>query len=192
MLLSGDECGRSQNGNNNAYCQDNEISWLNWDDRDEALLTFTRKLIRFTRKHPTFLRRKWFQGIPIKGKDVTDISWFLPEGTEMSDEHWAETFAKSLGVFLHGEGIHSLDMKGDKIYDDSFYLMFNGHFEPVDFILPEKKWGEKWFKILDTSIEEGFIEEKSPEYSAGDSVVVDARSVVLLRLPIRRETDVQH
>jgi glycogen operon protein len=180
MLLAGDEMGRTQHGNNNAYCQDNEISWVDWKNIDEDLLKFTRQLIRLNRNHPTFCRRKWFQGIPIKRKDVTDIAWFLPEGNEMSDEHWAETFAKSLGVLLHGEGIHSRDNKGNKILDDSFYLMFNGHYEPVDFKLPEEKWGSMWEKILDTSEEDGFIEKEGTKFKAGEVVKVDSRSIFIL------------
>jgi glycogen operon protein len=191
MLLAGDECGRTQQGNNNAYCQDNEISWFDWEKMDEDLLDFTRNLIRFSRSHPSFLRRKWFQGIPIKGKDITDISWFLPEGSEMSDEHWAETFAKSLGVFLHGEGIHSLDMRGNKIYDDSFYLMFNAHYEPVDFCLPEKKFGEKWIKILDTSLEKGFVDPGEMECGAGEKVTVDSRSVIMCKVPKKKNENAQ-
>ncbi len=180
MLLAGDETGRTQRGNNNAYCQDNEISWLDWDNMDDTLLTFTKQLIRLTRDHPTFHRRKWFQGIPIKGKDITDIAWFLPEGTEMSDEHWSEAYAKSLGVFLNGEGIHSRNEQGERIVDHSYYLMFNGHYESVEFIIPEKKWGSKWQKILDTSVEEGFVDEGKKQYEAQTRIDVTSRSVVIL------------
>jgi len=180
MLLGGDEMGRTQQGNNNAYCQDNEISWVDWEHKDEKLLDFTRKLIHFTTRHPTFHRRKWFQGIPIKGKDITDIAWFLPEGMEMSDEHWTETYAKSLGVLLHGEGIHSRDDQGNKIVDDNFYLMFNGHFEPVDFILPEEKWGASWNKIVDTSLEEAIQEKSKKTLSAGSKITLDSRSIIIL------------
>ncbi len=186
MMLAGDEIGRTQHGNNNAYCQDNEISWIDWEDQDEALLRFTRQLIKLTKDHPTFRRRKWFQGIPIKGKDMTDIAWFLPEGNEMSDEHWSETFAKSLGVFLYGEGIHSKNNRGQKIVDDSFYLMFNANHEPVEFVLPEEKWGFQWKKLLDTSDEEGFVEDDGQQYPARSPITVQSRSISILNHPLKK------
>jgi glycogen operon protein len=105
MLLAGDELGRTQRGNNNAYCQDNEISWVNWAAADEDLLAFTRKLIQLRKNHPVFCRRRWFQGLPIKGSGVEDIAWFLPEGTEMTEENWSHDFAKSLAVFLNGKAL---------------------------------------------------------------------------------------
>lgn len=180
MLLAGDEIGRTQQGNNNAYCQDNEISWINWQEQDTDLLEYTRRLISLKKDHPIFNRRKWFQGQSIKGKNVTDIAWFLPEGNEMSDEHWGATYAKSLGVFLHGDGIRSKSDKGDKIRDDSFYLMFNAHHETVEFRLPDNRWGSAWLKILDTN--EGIIpDEKTQEkYAPEDAVSVSARSIIIL------------
>jgi glycogen operon protein len=185
MLLAGDEFGRTQGGNNNAYCQDNEISWIDWKKLDQELLDFTRQLIQMTVKHPTFRRRKWFQGIPIKGRDITDIGWFLPEGTEMTEKHWEETYAKSLAVFLHGEGIHSKDEKGNKIIDDSFYLMFNGHYETVDFKLPDSKWGAEWEKMLDTSDKRGFVKEDSG-YKSESVITLEQRSIVIMRHIIKK------
>jgi len=100
MLLGGDEIGRTQRGNNNAYCQDNEISWYDWSSADTTLLEFARRLIQLRKEHPVFRRRKWFQGRPIHGAKVTDIGWFTPNGMEMAEEQWGEGFAKALGVFI--------------------------------------------------------------------------------------------
>ena len=125
MILAGDEMGRTQRGNNNAYCQDNEVSWVDWRDVDEALLAFTRRLIWFRRAHPVLLRRRWFQGRPHHGSGVSDIGWFKPDGLEMSEDEWAAGFSKSLGVFLNGRAIPSRGPRGERILDDSFYVIFN-------------------------------------------------------------------
>ncbi|WP_028295894.1 glycogen debranching protein GlgX [Olivibacter sitiensis] len=181
MLLGGDEMGRTQFGNNNAYCQDNEISWYKWDQADADLLSFTKKLIQFRKDHPTFCRRKWFMGQEIKGAGVEDIVWFLPEGSMMPEEAWATDFAKSLAVYLDGRGIRSVDQKGRKILDDHFYVVFNAHYESIDYKLPEKKYGRTWTKILDTSDAQVGDEES---YKPGDVVKVDGRSIVLLHAPL--------
>ncbi len=181
MLVAGDELGRTQKGNNNAYCQDNEISWINWKNKDEQLLEFTSKLIQFRKNHPVFTRRKWFKYQPIKGEGVTDIEWFTPEGEEMSQEHWDSTYAKSLGVFLSGQGVRAVSEKGEPIIDDSFYLMFNSYYDKVTFHLPPRPWGKKWVKILDSY--EGEIDEKGigEVVEGGALVEVQGRSVVLLK-----------
>lgn len=178
MLLAGDEFGRTQKGNNNAYCQDNEISWLNWNEIDSSLLEFTQKLIHFTKNHPVFCRRKWFQGQPIKGIGVEDIAWFLPEGTEMTEEHWSTDFAKSLAVFLNGKGIHMPDSKGRPILDDSFYLIFNAHHEPLEYKLPPAKYGKSWKLLLNTT-EDQFGSEQ--EYEAESMIRIESRSIYLLQ-----------
>ncbi|TXK28600.1 glycogen debranching protein GlgX [Pontibacter qinzhouensis] len=183
MLVAGDEIGRTQQGNNNAYCQDNEISWLNWQEADKELLEFTQKLISLRRNHPTFSRRRWFQGQPIKGVGLEDIGWFLPDGKEMSEEHWNQDHAKSLAIFLNGRGLHSRGPKGEQIIDDSFYVIFNAHYEPISFKLPLKKYGEEWTKILDTS--ENRVEEEGITYGARKTIKVDGRSIVLLHHPIK-------
>lgn len=182
MIVAGDELGRTQNGNNNAYCQDNEISWINWGKADNDLLEFTRKLIHLIKAHPVFCRRKWFKGRPIKGVGLEDIAWFLPEGNEMSEEHWAQDFAKSLGVFLNGKGIHTTGTKGEQIADDSFYVIFNGHFEFLNYKLPPMKYGNGWTKILDTS--EDRIDESRGIYKAEDQIKVEGRSIVVLQHPV--------
>jgi glycogen operon protein len=181
MLVSGDELGRTQQGNNNAYCQDNEISWINWPHKDAQLIDFTSKLIHFRKKHPAFCRRKWFKYQPIKGKDVTDIEWFTIGGEEMSEEHWNSSFAKSLGVFLSGHGIRSVSPTGEPEMDDSFYIMFNSYHESLPFKLPDEKWGKKWKKIMDTfdsSFDENGIGESVP---AAQDIEIQGRSVVLLK-----------
>ena len=180
MILAGDEMGRTQQGNNNAYCQDNELSWLNWGNADKDLLEFTRQVIALRKTHPTFCRRKWFQGRPIKGIGVEDIAWFLPDGSEMSEEHWNTSFAKSLAVYLNGKGIHTLSSKGEPIVDDSFYIIFNAHHEPLEYTLPPKKYGNQWKTVLDTV--EGMVNgDKS--YQPGDQLKVAARSIILLQNP---------
>jgi isoamylase len=179
MLLGGDEIGRTQRGNNNAYCQDNEISWYDWDSADTTLLEFTRRLIHFRKQHPVFKRRGWFQGRPIYGAKVTDIGWFTPDGMEMAEEQWGEGFAKALGVFLNGEGIDSLDVRGERVVDDSFYLLFNAHYEPLTFALPQRKWGEEWTVILDST--QLLPAEKERLYKAGDELSVESRSLQVLR-----------
>ncbi|HLP74318.1 MAG TPA: glycogen debranching protein GlgX [Bacteroidales bacterium] len=178
MLVAGDEMGRTQQGNNNAYCQDNDISWINWDAKDEQLMEFSAGLINFRLAHPAFCRNKWFQHKSIKG--IKDIEWFLPEGTTMSDEHWNESMAKSLGVFLSGDHIGAQDEHGDVITDDSFFVIFNSNHESVVFTIPDKTWGEQWFKILDTN--DGFFNAETEEFilSPGEHIEAAARSVTLL------------
>ena len=179
MLLGGDEIGRTQNGNNNAYCQDNEISWLDWEHADRGLLDFTRKLIRLRIEHPVFRRRKWFLGRAIHGSDVHDIGWFTPDGAEMEEDHWGEGYAKSLGVFLNGEGIWSPDERGERVLDDSFYLLLNGHYEPLDFTLPGPEWGTRWVIEFDT--DDAVRREEGEVLTPGGKIRVRDRSVVLLR-----------
>jgi glycogen operon protein len=161
MVLGGDEMGRTQRGNNNAYCQDNEISWVDWSRREEYedLLALTTQLSAFRREHPVFHRRRWFFGRPLRGSgvpgargvpEVPDIAWFSPDGSEMSDEDWNSGFAKSLAVFLNGDAIPDPDPRGDRIDDDSFLLCFNAHYEPLQFTVPDGKFGERWVVVLDT------------------------------------------
>jgi isoamylase len=180
MLLGGDEIARTQRGNNNAYCQDNEISWYDWTAADTTLLEFTRRLIQLRKDHPVFRRRKWFQGRPIHGAKVTDIGWFTPDGKEMAEEQWGEVFAKALGVFLNGEGIDTPDARGERIVDGSFYVLFNAHYEPLPFVVPKGEWGKEWIEVLDTK--ELLPEEKTHIYKPGDEVLVEARAVKLLRV----------
>jgi isoamylase len=179
MLLGGDELGRSQGGNNNAYCQDNEISWYDWDDVDEDLLEFTRGLVRLRREYPVFRRPGWFLGRPIRGHGVSDIHWFRPEGEEMSDESWDAGHASSLTVFLNGEGLGPHDAQGRPTRDHSFLVLVNAHHERLAFRLPDPRWGGRWIRVLDTR--DGVIGEGGRPLLAGREVELEARSVVVLR-----------
>ncbi len=179
MLVAGDEFGRTQGGNNNAYCQDNQISWLNWENADKNLLEFTRKLISLRKNHQNFSRRRWFQGHAIKSLGLNDIAWFLPEGMEMSEDNWSHDFAKSLGVYLNGNEIRCVDQRGDKIVDESFYIIFNAYEGSLDYILPPEKYGESWVKVLDTK--EDCISEDGVSFKAEEKVNVAGRSVVVLK-----------
>jgi len=179
MLVAGDEISRTQSGNNNAYCQDNEVSWINWEKADTDLLNFTRKLIQLYRTHHVFSRRRWFQGMPVKGMGLEDIAWFLPQGIEMNEMNWKNDFAKSLGVYLNGHGLRSVDEKGEKIIDNDFYIIFNAYEDTLNYTLPSEKYGDKWVKVLDTH--ENYIKEDGEVFHAREVVKVEGRSVVLLK-----------
>ncbi len=181
MLLAGDELGRTQHGSNNAYCQDNEISWIDWENADHELLNFTCDLIHLAKCHPVFCRRHWFQGQAIKGKGTEDIAWFLPDGNEMSEEHWDHSFAKSLGVYLNGDGLHWAGPMGEKITDDSFYILFNAHIERLEFILPEETYGNIWQKLVDTA--DPNLEDEKKEFKAGEHITISGHSIIVLACP---------
>ncbi len=178
MLLGGDEMGRTQQGNNNAYCQDNEISWYDWDNADRDLLAFTGKLISYFHEHPVFRRRRWFHGREIHGLEITDIAWFNHLGEQMSEEDWGQDFAKSLGVYLNGGAIPNPNPKGEPVTDDSFYLIFNAHYEELNFTLPPDTWGGSWLVEMDTL--RGWLEEEKL-LEAGQEIAVAARCMVVLR-----------
>jgi glycogen operon protein len=175
MILGGDEIGRTQGGNNNAYSQENEISWFDWERRDADLMGFVTRLIRLRREHPVFRRRRWFQGRPIQGEELTDIGWFKPDGGAMTADDWRNGYARSLAVFLNGEGIASPDPRGRLPRDDSFFLLLNAHYQPMRFTLPRGAYGRRWMRILDTA-------DPLPRfYRSGGQVPVADRSLVLLR-----------
>jgi isoamylase len=178
MLVAGDELGRTQQGNNNAYCQDNEISWLDWANADHELMAFTRKLISLRNSHSVFSRKKWFKGVPTKDTRIEDIAWFLPDGTQMEEEHWSQNFAKSVAMYLSGQGIRSVDSAGRPVVDDNFYLIFNAHEEGLVYQLPGPRYGDSWQLILDTS-QTGDIEQA--QLKPNEPVHVEGRSVVLLQ-----------
>lgn len=180
MLLGGDEFGRSQQGNNNTYCQDNELSWLNWalDSDQKDFLTFTQQLIAFRKAHPVFQRRDWFQGREIHGSGIDDIGWFNPNGDEVSDDEWQEAEAKTIGIFLNGEEIPGPDPQGNRILDDSFLILFNAQGEAQTFVIPTSLCNRPWRIMLDTKLGEGFV--KPPRDVVGDNLVVGGRSVMLL------------
>ena len=180
MILAGDEIGRSQSGNNNPYCQDNELTWIDWETADLDLLYFTVSLLAFRRAHPVFRRRRWFEGRPLHGQDIRDIAWFTPSGRDMSEDDWNAGFAKSLMVYLNGEAITSVGPRGETIVDDSFLLCFNAHYEPMPFTLPDASFGERWHRVIDTA-DPDLLERTAP-FPAGDAVRVADRSVVVLQL----------
>ena len=181
MLLAGDELGRTQRGNNNAYCQDNAISWVNWDlsADDKELHKFVRHLIRLRKRHPSFRRRHFFQGRHIKGADVKDITWLSPNGKEMSDEEWRTSFARCLGLFLAGNAIEEFDEKGRLIKDENLLLLLNADHNDIAFILPSEPAFARWETLVDTSFSNG----KRPDgrfYSSRQAYPLQARSLVLL------------
>jgi glycogen operon protein len=179
MLLAGDELGRSQHGNNNAYCQDNALTWIDWEHADLALLEFTRALLAFRRAHPVLHRRKWFQGKSIRGVKLSDIGWFRPDGEEMTEDDWKAFFAKSLGVFLNGGGIASLDSFGRRVTDDSFYLIFHPDPEPLAFTLPLALGAPAWQLVFD-SAQGGFV-ARGPAIASGQALTAAPRSLVILQ-----------
>ena len=180
MLLAGDEIGRTQQGNNNAYCQDNELSWIDWENADLDLLYFTVSLLAFRRAHPVFRRRRWFEGRPLHGHGVQDIDWLTPSAQEMSDEDWKVGFAKSLMVYLNGRAIPSRGPRGEEIVDDSFLLCFNAHYEPLTFTLPECSYGDRWHRVIDTADPD--LRGAVGPLSAGEHLQVRDRAIVVLQL----------
>ncbi len=177
MILAGDEFGRSQGGNNNAYCQDNEVSWFDWESQDTELLEFTRKLVAFRQEHPVFHRPNFFQGRPIIGHEMSDLAWFRNDGAEMEDGDW-DAGLKTVAVFLNGEAMGANNQRGEPITDDSFLMCLNAHFEAVDFTIPPAI-GEVWVKVVDTFKPE---DEESLDIQAGDSVRLPPRTIVVFQL----------
>ncbi|MGA5340108.1 glycogen debranching protein GlgX [Streptomyces griseoincarnatus] len=187
MLSHGDELGRTQRGNNNAYCQDNEISWIDWrlGDDQRALADFTRRLISLRREHPVLRRRRFFRGETPRNADqpLPDLVWLAPDAREMTDDDWQRPDAHSVGVFLNGDAIAEPDPRGRPVVDDSFLLLLNSHWEPVGFRLPDASHGERWTALIDTADPDGTPDEA--ERKAGTRLTVDARSLVLLSRPSR-------
>jgi len=180
MLLAGDEVGHTQRGNNNAYCQDNEISWIDWGavNGDKDLIGFAQKVIALRRNHPVFRRRNFFQGRAIKGIGIKDILWLRPDGREMSDEEWHQEHARTLGMFLSGEAVDELDEKARPVKDGNFLLIMNAHHEEIPFLLPTAASGMLWIVMLDTSCrtEQG----GNIQHEAGTTYPLQARSLALL------------
>jgi isoamylase len=201
MLLYGDELGRSQQGNNNAYCQDNELTWVDWEaaDKHTELLLFTRSLIAFRHAHPAFRRRRFFEGRPVRrGNELRDIAWFTPDGREMHEQDWEVGFGRSVATYVNGEGVDR-DDRGEPVRDDSFVLFFNAYYEPLDFVAPPAEYGREWTVVLDTATGEVRVETAvgfepdlewaehtadHPRVPAGAHVLVPARSLLVLqRIP---------
>ena len=179
MLLGGDELGRTQQGNNNGYAQDNEISWYDWARADTDLFDFTRRLIRLRRDHPVFSRRRFFQGRPVRGRGrdgLKDITWYKPDGEEMGDADWDTGYARSIGVFLNGHAIPDVDRHGLPVRDDSFYLLLNAWDQPLEFVIAKEIEGRKWEAALDTA-----TPPLTGTYHAGDTLCLKGRHLVLLQ-----------
>ncbi len=204
MLAHGDEMGRTQLGNNNGYCQDNDLTWVDWDldDDDAELLRFTRRLVQLRKDHPVFRRRRFFAGTADHGgeSDLGDIAWFMPNGKHMDGEAWRDGMARSLMVFLNGDAIPAPDRRGNAVHDDSFLVVFNAHDEAITFTLPEEEYGVEWYIEVDTSLSASAATHASagaadPTTAATSSAAastvlepetefsVTARSIVVLRSP---------
>ncbi|MBY0442495.1 MAG: glycogen debranching protein GlgX [Mycobacteriaceae bacterium] len=181
MLAHGDEIGRTQHGNNNVYCQDTELSWLDWSlvERNADLLAFTRAVTRLRKNHPVFRRRRFFEGEPIRsGTEVRDIAWLTPAGQEMTHADWDRGFDKCVTVFLNGAAIPSPDTRGRRVVDDSFLLCFNAHEHPVEFVVPHRDYAQQWTAELDTTHPRG---TSGLVLSAGQKTVLPQHSLRVLR-----------
>jgi isoamylase len=181
MIGHGDELGRTQHGNNNAYCQDSEIAWVDWENVDEQMLDFTRTLVAFRKKHQVFRRRRFFTGLPVGGRGdneaLQDLAWFTPDGREMNDGDWGNDFGRAVALFVNGDGIKERGQYGQRHQDQSFLLCFNAHDAPLEFTLPPAEYGQKWEKVIETA-------EPSPDSpvvaEAGGTFWVPDRSIVVL------------
>jgi glycogen operon protein len=180
MLLGGDELGRTQRGNNNAYCQDNDVSWFDWSRVDEEMLAFTSALVDLRRSNPVFRRRRFFHGRPVRGSGIGDIGWFTPGGTEMTEGDWEDDDARAMGVFLNGGAIPGQDTRGERVTGDSFLVLLNAGTRPVGFTLPKGSWGEAWTKVLDTS-DDGIEDTEEHPLAGGEQLEVGAYATALLR-----------
>jgi isoamylase len=179
MICGGDEIGRTQKGNNNGYCQDNEISWFDWEHMDDELVAFVSRMIHFRHDHAVFQRRRWFVGRPLRGAEASDIGWFKPDAQPMSEEDWNSCFPRSLGVFLNGKAIPTPDPHGEPVVDDSFYILFNAHYEAMTFKLPSH-WGDRWTKVVDTNRPVPDLREHH-QIRAGEDLRLEAHSMIVLR-----------
>ncbi len=180
MILGGDELGRSQGGNNNAYCQDNEVSWYDWDDIDSELLAFVTSLITLRRDHPTFRRRQFFQGRSLHGEDTADLAWFDAAGHEMTEDQWTEGDLRFVAIFLGGGSIEQ-SARGEEVTDTNFIWLVNAGQEPITITLPEARWGQHWRTVLCTSTGDVDVAD-APLYEAGGEVVMDNNTLTLLEM----------
>ncbi|CAM5555159.1 MULTISPECIES: glycogen debranching protein GlgX [Streptomyces] len=196
MLSHGDEFARTQRGNNNAYCQDSEISWVHWPEEadgragprepedGQSLLEFTRAMVWLRRDHPVFRRRRFFHGRPVRGThdDLSDIAWYTPEGEEMTQRDWDSAQARALTVFLNGNAISEPGPRGESIHDDSFLLMFNASPEPLEFLVPTGL-GREWQAVVETAAPEGARPGDGPKVRAGQRLALPDRSLTVLQRP---------
>jgi isoamylase len=180
MLYAGDAIGHTQMGNNNAYCQDNPISWLNWNlqPQDRDLLAFVQRMINLRKRHPVFRRKRFFQGRPIKGATVKDVLWLNPVGKEIGEDEWRDGSLHCLGMFLSGQGLDETDERGRKLGDENFLVLLNAYHEDVQFALPSFRPGTRWTAWMDTSREAGMRSVET--YDGGAPYPLQARSMVVL------------
>ena len=180
MISHGDEVGRTQHGNNNGYCQDNPITWIDWSRAGDYsdILEFTRRAAALRAEHPVFRRRRFFEGKPIRtGGDIRDIAWLTPTGAEMTPQDWGSGFGRCVAVFLNGEAIPTPDARGERVVDDSFLLCFNAHDDAVDFVTPDGPYAAEWTAVLDTTDPTGRSEAV---VAAGEKITLTARSLLVL------------
>jgi glycogen operon protein len=182
MICSGDEYGRTQMGNNNAYCQDNEISWFNWEWAKEhlELFTFTQKLIEIRHDNPVLHRRKFFHGRPIKGTNISDIRWLRPDGEDMTEDEWNTSHVRCLGMLLNGQVMDEYDERGRRIKDDILLLLVNSYWEPIEFKIPGKSTDSPWEILVNTHTPKK-VEENGPLCKGAEVFQLEGRSLVLLR-----------
>jgi glycogen operon protein len=188
MISHGDEFGRSQQGNNNAYCQDSELSWVHWPEESDIvpwqMHDFTRQMVWLRRDHPVFRRRRFFHGRPVDGThdELSDIAWFTPEGQQMAQQDWQAANVKALVVFLNGSAISEPGDHGERISDDSFLLMFNAHHEPLEFVVPVT-YGKQWQVVVDTNLPEVLPPDSGRKVTRGDRLRLADWSMVVLQRP---------
>ncbi len=182
MLLAGDEFGRTQGGNNNAYCQDNELSWVDWnfDETRKNLLEFTRELIRLFHRHPVLRRRRFFQGRRIRGSEVKDLAWFRPDGKEMNEEDWNNGETRCFGLRLAGDAIAEVDPRGNRIQDETLLILLNAHYQAIPFVLPAHRRHLRWELMIDTRLATGHTADRVLRAAA--SFDLEGRSLALFRL----------
>lgn len=184
MISHGDELGRTQGGNNNGYCQDNEITWIDWESADTELTAFLGGIAAIRTAHPVFRRRRFFNGRPVRARgaqDVPDVAFFTPSGSEMTDDDWNAAFGKSVAVYLNGHGIPDLDERGQRVVDDSFVLCFNAHHDAIEFALPPAQFGSRWQLVLDTASGLATVEAEATPLDAEATVMVEGRALTVFR-----------
>jgi glycogen operon protein len=188
MILAGDELSHSQQGNNNTYCQDNELSWLNWelDETRQKFFEFVQRLTEIWTTHAVFQRRRFYRGLPVRGEGVKDLAWFNPDGGEMSDENWKDGLARCLGVFLSGD-TGDVDEHGEPVKADSVLLLLNAHHEPVPFKLPTFGLSYRWESLLDTSLDNG----QTRPVAADKPYELAGRSMAVLRAAVSAPRDLE-
>jgi glycogen operon protein len=180
MILHGDELGRTQQGNNNTYAQDSELSWIDWEHADQPLIEFTAAVARLRKEHPTFHRTRFFNGRPVRraeGEPLPDVVWLSPEGDAMTEDDWESGFGRSIGMFLNGQGIRGRNARGERIVDRNFLLYFNAHDDVVEFVLPADEYGADWEVVVDTAGDA----VGAGNYPAGGTLTVAGKALVVLR-----------